>query len=448
MSAQPPEATKITLRVRSILNEPRNRVILGGGLALRLLALVLQRDPVGLSDPLLYQRFAQGIAAGRGYQSFGDLPTAYYPPGYPFFLGAIQWVCDRLSIGSAMPTAAALVQALLGTVTIAAVIVAGQTWKPNHLVFNSWSVGSAAGAIVALWPNLILHGTTLLSETLYLALFSLLTVGLLQWFAIPTPGLRTDLRAHAAVGLLLGSATLVRPQVLLILPVLVIASLLQRLSWREFLARWGTVALCVAVLCMPWAIRNHSVFGEFVAISTNGGDNLCVGFHEGAGGGFEIPPDCQTGEFYVDGPAAEVRRNAETAHRARVWAANNLSELPVLSLRKLWFTYNHDHDGLRAVEGYESNRFLPNPIRVVLRWLSDIYYYAVAALTAFSAARFLRRADGSSRLDGLIWALTATSCAVPVLFFGDARFKVPAMTLVALIAVSGLARTPHVGTEP
>ncbi|HBX76826.1 MAG TPA: hypothetical protein DEG43_04210, partial [Acidimicrobiaceae bacterium] len=105
MSAQPPEATKITLRVRSILNEPRNRVILGGGLALRLLALVLQRDPVGLSDPLLYQRFAQGIAAGRGYQSFGDLPTAYYPPGYPFFLGAIQWVCDRLSIGSAMPTA-------------------------------------------------------------------------------------------------------------------------------------------------------------------------------------------------------------------------------------------------------------------------------------------------------------------------------------------------------
>ena len=102
-----------------------------------------------------------------------------------------------MSIGSAMPTAAALVQALLGTVTIAAVIVAGQTWKPNHLVFNSWSVGSAAGAIVALWPNLILHGTTLLSETLYLALFSLLTVGLLQWFAIPTAGLRPDLKTHA-----------------------------------------------------------------------------------------------------------------------------------------------------------------------------------------------------------------------------------------------------------
>lgn len=52
--------------------------------------LVISREPEGLTDLTLYPLFAEGIAEGRGYLSLGK-PTAY-SPGYPYFLGAIQWL--------------------------------------------------------------------------------------------------------------------------------------------------------------------------------------------------------------------------------------------------------------------------------------------------------------------------------------------------------------------
>jgi 4-amino-4-deoxy-L-arabinose transferase-like glycosyltransferase len=397
-------------------------------------ALALGRTPVGLHDPLLYQRFAQGIAKGQGYVSFNGEPTAYYPPGYPLFLGAVQRVCDALSIPKQLPVVAGLVQAVLGGLAVWAVVGFGDR-VGDRLGLSSMTVrlGIVAGWVLALWPNLVLHSAVLLSESLLIAVFACFLLVMVR----ALDGDRVvDL---LGAGLLLGLAALVRPQVVLVFGGVVIAALFVRRGWRQRLQLVALPLVGLVVAVVPWTIRNTTVFDELVAISTNGGDNLCVGFHPGATGHFEIPKSCDTGEFYIDGPAAEARRNDETSRRARDWATNHLGDLPALSLRKLYYTYEHDHDALRAVESYEEDRFLPGAVRGIVQWTSDLFYAVVivAAIGGFGVV--LRRTWQRRREAPSGWFVVIASLAsafVPVLFFGETRFKVPTTPLFAVLAAA------------
>jgi len=414
------------------------RAVTAVAVGLRAIAsLALAGAPVGLHDPLLYQRFGQGIAKGQGYVSFYGEPTSYYPPGYPFFVGAVQWVCDRLSLSSALPLAVALAQSLLGGLTVWAIVGVGDRLAPGDGARTPWRArwGLVAGALVAVWPNLVLHSTVLLSETLFLAVFSCFL--LLALRALES-GRWPDL---VGAGATLGLAVLVRPQVALVLAGLLVAVVLLRRTWRQRIALVAVPILVMVVTVAPWTIRNAGVFDRFVPVSTNGGDNLCVGFHQGATGHFEVPVACDTGEFYIDGPGPEARRDAETTDRATTWARSHVGTLPGLSLRKLWYTYQHDHDALRAVESYEQDRFLPGPVRNVLRWVSDGYYVLVMVATvvggAMVAQRWWRGRRSDARLAFLL-VVTAASALVPVLFFGETRFKVPATPCFALLAAPAI----------
>lgn len=430
---------------------PRDRdrlVVAGVAVGLRVIAtLTLSRTPVGLHDPLLYQRFAQGIAKGDGYVSFYGEPTSYYPPGYPFFVGALQWVCDRLSIHDRLPLVAGLAQAVLGGVAVWAVVGVGDrlarrlTGREGHGrdARPLLRYGLVAGAVLAVWPNLVLHSTVLLSETLFVALLACFLLAIVTALDIePGAPTRTTLLLPLGAGAVLGMAVLVRPQVALVLAALVIAVLLSRRTWRERTLAVALPVVGMILVVTPWTIRNSTVFDRIVPVSTNGGDNLCVGFHPGATGHFEVPAYCDTGEFYIQGPGPEARRDAETTDLAVDWAASNLAALPGLSARKLWYTYEHDHDALRAVESYEKDRFLPSGLRSALSLVSDAYYVVVLVGSAVGAVLILLRARSRGDRDArpavaLLLVATAASALVPVLFFGETRFKVPATPCFALL---------------
>jgi hypothetical protein len=177
-----------------------------------------------------------------------------------------------------------------------------------------------------------------------------------------------------------------------------------------------------------------------VLVSTNGGDNLCIGFHPGARGSFHyLPPYCDTGEFWNDGRDAELRRNADTRDLAMEFIADDPLALPWLSARKLFYTYRSDDDGLVANESYGAVEVLESPWRGIWLTVSHLGYVAVmvAALAGlYLAVRGLRTRGREATVTALI-GLTLAGVLVPMLFFGDPRFKVPTTPLLAVFA--GLA---------
>jgi hypothetical protein len=187
----------------------------------------------------------------------------------------------------------------------------------------------------------------------------------------------------------------------------------------------------------PWTVRNAVQLNSFVPVSTNTGDNLCMGFNPDATGGFMAARNCDTGEFYVDGPAAEVRRDARNRAYAIRWALSNPGRLPALSLKKLEFTFANDTDGLRALESFGSDPFLGDRGRRVVGVGMNAYFFGVFALALVGSVLLARGAwrDRSRDSAGLmLLVVTVAGLVPPVISFGEPRFKVPLAPCFALLA--------------
>lgn len=420
-----------------------------GAFAVRLVAaLALARPPAGVHDPLMYHQFAVHISNGKGYANWAGEPTSYYPPGYPWFLGVQQTVLKWLGAEASLHRVAPVLQAMLGGLAVWALIGAASRLDVDER--RGRRIGLAAGAVLALWPNLILHSATLLSESLFLGCLCVFLLGMARLITGDVaPWSRSWWRLATVAGVSLGAATLTRPQVLLLLAPFALAIALLRRPWRTRVALFMVPAVLGAAVVMPWTIRNAIVFDEFIPVSTNGGDNLCIGFNRDARGHWFAPQTCETGDFYQDGPEAEVRRNHDATRIARSWIADNVTRLPWLSWRKLVYTYDNDIDGLRAVEGYGSDPFLPSPVRSALRLLSNGYYVVAMGLAAAGLAilglrvgcglRSERRRDAVTAFGVAILFGGVSSALVPILFFGEARFKVPSTPFFAIFAAVALA---------
>lgn len=404
--------------------------------------LAFARTPSGLSDPLLYHGYGIRIATGRGYASIAEHLTAYYPPGYPMFLGALYRVGDALGVIDAADLdggqewLVGISQSLMWGVAAMAVVVTGR------LVFDR-RVGLLAGVLLACWPNLIPYAAAFLSESLFVCLFTVFLAAVSSAAVVGRGELPDGKRwwwAVAVAALTLAGATMVRPQVLLSLVAVAAAWAVGGMGWRRVGVLLGACAAALVVVISPWAVRNHGVFGHVVLISTNTGDNLCVGYQDDATGGFMIRDDCDTGEFYTDGPAAEYRRDVETRRRALEWIADNPEQVPWLSLKKLFQTFRSDSDGMGAVESYGADVFLGSPWRGLWVGLGTLYYAAIMLGALVGAVVVARRAWRRPR-DAAALALVASALAgvgVVVVFFGDPRFKVPTTPLFALLAAVAL----------
>jgi len=80
-------------------------------------------------------------------------------------------------------------------------------------------------------------------------------------------------------GLVAGVGAYFRPQVLLIVPVLALATL-ARTGWREALRRALTASLVAALLLAPWTIRNYETFHGFVPVRSGVWETLVSGLSE------------------------------------------------------------------------------------------------------------------------------------------------------------------------
>ncbi len=421
------------------------------GLVLRLVwVAIAARQPVGITDPVRYLAAGRDIAIGKGYVDFlTGQPTAYYPPGYPLFVGAIALVLRPFGLlDNWLPQAVAVVQAFLGAASV---------YLLGSLGRSIWSrkVGLIAALILALYPNLVMHTAAVLGETLYIfllvaALYVLLAVPFSTW------SMRQGLYRAGGFGLLFGLATLVRPLALPALAVLVFVWLRGRdgradegagRGWdRGSALRWSAVAIIATGAVMgAWTVRNVLRMDQLVLISTNTGDNLCIGHTTQATGGFHLRPGCvaEAGDV-TNGTAAEVAHDKELTKRAIRWTIDNPREEPRLMVSRVYQSFHADDDAVMVVQNYVHEEWLAPWQEGALRIAAN-GAYALVAIGGLFAMFWRRDWWRTSRRQIVVWTMIILA-VVPMAFFGDTRFKVPVIPFLILLAASLFGR-PEVEVE-
>jgi len=386
--------------------------------------------PVGdLTDPVLYSLLADQIAHGHGFSYPGEDagPTAYYPPGYPLALGSLVFLVGLLPFDVSIFAIAVTFNIVLSVATVWMVFELGR-----RLV--NVPVGLLAAAAMAFWPNAVIHTGLVLTETLFLFFFcAMLLVALASPAVVRAPGWRR----MVATGLLFGAAGMVRPTSFVIAPLFLL------LWWpagaKVALRRTAVVFALVAVLVLPWTIRNAIEIETPVLISTNLGDNLCIGNNPEATGAYELPESCFGGLHGGDRPGAEVERQSKTFRTGRNYIVDHPGKFVGMMPAKLGYTLYRDTDGAWSATSFGAKPFASSHRFQQLKWISTGYWRVIEVLGLIGAVLLWLRRDPEQRR--VFFLLVAVVQLVPaVITFGDPRFKMPLYpTFAVCAAVAAMA---------
>jgi len=430
---------------------PRQRtwllVIVAGGAVLRIAwAVWAATPPISFRDPAAYQMLGDALARGDGYHyaipDGGDVPgglypTAYYPPGYPLFLGALFWLVDLLPFDVDHLSALVGANVVLSVLTIPLVFALGRR-------LNGVTAGLVAAGIMAVLPNAIFHTGVALTETLFLLL---LVVMLLLAVATRALGRAPGTLRLVTIGVLFALTALVRPVSLVLLPAFLF--LWWPVGAKAALRRTAVVAGAAVLVILPWTVRNVVTMKSPILISANLGDNLCIGYNDDATGGFvQLPAGCDEHRDVLR-PRFEVVRQSDNVGHAVDWALGHPTQLPDLLFWRAYYTFGDDHDGLAAVQDYGGVPWMAPRTERMLGSVADGVYFATlgfAVLGVVAVAR--RRDDDRDRRQGFLVLTMALAVVPPLLTFGDPRFKAPLYPLLALYAALALVAATKATAHP
>lgn len=242
------------------------------------IAVMLHAHAEPVWDGFYYDLGARRLAAGLGYSE--DLVIAaadgtervvwhawaHYPVGYSGFLALFY------KIFGASTAVAAMANALTGAALVAIVHrLALHALTPRRAV--------VAALLVALHPGLVLYSGALMTEPLAAALMLGAVLCAIDRRVGPL----------IASGVLLGLATLVRPNAILLAPFLGFFAAPRELL--KNLGRGAAIGVVALATVFPWTYRNCRVMDECALVSTNAGWNLVIGSAPGATGKFEFLVD-------------------------------------------------------------------------------------------------------------------------------------------------------------
>lgn len=396
-------------------------------LALRVLSIVLvpiQPD----SDALWYLLRAGEIAEGAGYQESGH-PTAFWPVGYPALLAA--------SIAIFGPT-------LLGPILLNLIAVALKLWLILWFARRlrlSEAIARGAALLYAIYPAHIVYAGVAASEITSTAV----TMGAMALLFAARGRIGLSLLA----GLLFGVATLMRPQTLLLAPLLIALMwlTLRSYGWRRALVSGVAVYGALMLVVLPWTARNAMVLGTPVLVSTNGGVALQAGANPLANGGYfqvEKSPLWQdTGIDFSRRVEDQVVMDRRLKAMAVAWISANPVEWTLLGFRKVTALWGKDSDAFWSLDAsHEKWKHLWTGVKAA----NQLYYLALLALGALAlsiAARATWRRDMGVAPLLIIGVMPLFCTALAFGFTGQTRYHFPAMPFLCIAAAYSIARLSH-----
>lgn len=395
-------------------------------LLVRLVYIAVLANRPGFAVPIVdeidYDRLARRIANGFGF----DPGPLFRAPLWPLLLGgAYKLIVPFFPV-------ARLLNAILGALSVAVTYHVGVRLFDRRIAF--------AGALLCCLYGLLVHvNTTGLATSL---------VVLLGLLALLASLVARESRAWWWIlvsGILWGLAALARPVALL--PAGIIALDLFLSGTRT--AAGGRVKstlvflLGLAAAIAPVTLRNVSE-GDGVLISSNGGINLYLGNNEAATGFTAYHPELGIGwtpETAHRWAETQLGRSLQpsgvsryyTRQALRFWALRPL-RAALLMLRKTYLALSGAEISNNGDLDFFAGR---NPMLRILLLLG----FGVIGPFGLIGILLAWRIGPAQRLAALI---ALSWLAAMVLFFVSARYRLPAVPIIALFAVQGAVRIPAV----
>lgn len=265
-------------------------IILLLGLGLRINEAWEGRAPV--FDATAYATIAANLDRGEGFTlgHRATQPASNYSPGLPLFVAGIY----KLT-GGVHERLARLILALIGALSVLFAYLIGRRL--------SGPIGGLIGAgAIAIYPALLEYQGMLMGEPLAAALLSGAVLAMLwadgprlsdaargscrgaggpagEVYVLDPPAPRHPRVRWLLPGALLGALALVRPEYLGVALLVSLVVLIRdgRNDWSRTLVQALLVLAGVAVIVVPWTVRNAVALDRFVPISTGGGQVLFAG---------------------------------------------------------------------------------------------------------------------------------------------------------------------------
>ncbi|MFT5994410.1 MAG: 4-amino-4-deoxy-L-arabinose transferase-like glycosyltransferase [Bradymonadia bacterium] len=375
-------------------------------------------------DELAYESFARSIWH-NGWRADGQVMML--SPLWSFMWGML------LKLGFGTPIAPVVLQQVMGVASTAIAYKCARC-------FASMNASAVAALLLSVTGPVLFYETRALADPAVMFSFSL---GL--WALLSAARSPSALR-WAVAGVALGVATLGRPNVLLISPLIAAAVL-----W-SLRADWKKSVGCTVMLTLGWMLgvapitaRNYAVADEFVLVSSSGPINLYIGNGPSANGAWKRPSELnlsdQTGSLFASAwrfAEQEAGHRLTSSEQSQFWLDRTMDHVlaspgdtVLLQFTKLRMalngheeTNNHDYRFQRRFMGVLSVPLFPN-----MGWL--------IALGVPGFLLIARRESG--------WVVLLTGVVLPALtfalFFVVGRYRLgwaPALVIGAAATFDAL----------
>ncbi|MGQ0823427.1 MAG: ArnT family glycosyltransferase [Actinomycetota bacterium] len=434
---------------------PRARQFWGRLLVIAFIALLVRiafvvtvdPDAPDIGDASAYHLLANNLADGRGYIRPFDYSllgieraTAEYPPLFPAAL-AVPSLAGADSID-----AHRVFLAVIGAGTAVLVGLLGRRVAGKR-------AGLIAAALAACWPMLFLSEAIVMAEAIYAPLVTAAILGAYRALDAPTPA------RFAALGVVLGLATLTRTEGLLLAVVLVVA-ICTRLRGVDVRHRMVAATLALSALIVvvaPWTVRNAIRLDAFVPVSTNAATLVdganCDPVYSGRQLGLWRETFSQFGDaarthpqseacfegFAIADPGFEEAEVAKRHLRAGAgYARDHVGSLPKIATVRILRTWGVYAPGQQI--DFESLEGRP---RAWQRAGTTMHWFALPFAIAGIVICVRLRVPIGPLLAPII-AVTAVAAAT----YGQQRFRVaaePVILVAAAVGMSELARSTRFG---
>ena len=277
-----------------------------------------------------YDDYALNLLATGAYGREPGMPDAGLPPLYSTILALVYGAFGRHYL------AVAALHILFDALSIALLYDICRRLFAGH---GAW-IGALASLFFALYPYLIFQSLTLNDTALWLLLLHLFVWLLVQLRERENFDRRTLLLSIAAGGVL-GFSALARA----LLPALALLSalwFLLKLDLRETLRRLLPLALVSLLVLLPWLARCYQLYGGFVPIALNSGENVYQGNNPWSVAVFRAGYDVQWLPPPVDAPppSQPLQRNNFLASAGWSYLRDHPERIPELLLVKFQVYWN------------------------------------------------------------------------------------------------------------